>query len=88
MKKCGTCKHFGEIVQISYWPDDADDEIENIRLHVCGLLKHLNENTESKKAAMTAPAGVVDGSGYHAVFCVSEDFGCNQWQSHKSGDEQ
>lgn len=24
-------------------------------------------------------AGVIDGSGYSATFCVSEEFGCNQW---------
>lgn len=80
MNTCGTCKFFGAIEELSYWEEDSDDEVENKRLHVCGLLKHLNENTESKMAAMTAPAGVIDGSGYHAAFCVSEEFGCNQWQ--------
>lgn len=27
---------------------------------------------------MAGTAGVIDGSGYHAAFCVSEEFGCNQ----------
>ena len=87
MNTCGTCRFFASTkLLLSYWPDGSDDEIENTRLHICGLLKHLNENDASRKAAMTAIAGVVDGSGYHAAFCVSEDFGCNQWQGPTSGD--
>lgn len=68
MNTCGTCKHFGPIVEtISVY-------------HECLLLEHLN----AARPCMTAPiAGVIDGSGYYATLCVKHDFGCNQWEQKK-----
>jgi hypothetical protein len=81
---CGTCKYFGGEDEpefyLTHWDDGTDEEIQNLRLHPCQLLKHLNKTCVNKAEAMTAVAGVVDGSGYHAVLCVSAEFGCNQWQ--------
>ena len=42
---------------------------------VCGLIE-MGESYREKPGAV---ACVVDGSGFYAALCVSEDFGCNQW---------
>lgn len=83
VKTCGTCKHFGPEKYFDYWDDAADDTVEVKKFHVCQFLQHLNDCTADRKAMSTAIAGVTDGSGYHAAFCVSEDFGCNQWKQIK-----
>jgi hypothetical protein len=76
MNTCGTCKHFGGPVErLSRWSSSECDFVES-KLHVCQLIQHMKAH---KPAALTAPAGVVDGSDYYAAFCVSEEFGCNQW---------
>lgn len=82
MNTCGTCKYFGELIRDLDAYDAEQDyaEIPNTRLHKCDLLKHLNVSGDSSEriAMQREPAGVIDGSGYHAAFCVSEEFGCNQ----------
>jgi len=84
MNTCGTCKFFGKVKTFEEWRDDEDEPRVNTRLHVCGLLKHLNESSGSP-LSWTAPAGVIDGSGYFAALCVSDEFGCNQWAPTTSG---
>lgn len=89
MNTCGTCKYFGKLVdELFYFDDDspkADESgmVNNQRLHVCELLKHLNK---SCPFPLEEVAGVIDGSGYRATFCVSEEFGCNQWAQRLSGE--
>lgn len=73
MNTCGTGKHFGPLVPDM--DDDSGDETVPSTYHKCLLLKHLNDG----RCVMNAVAGVVDGSGYYAAFCVHEEFGCNQW---------
>jgi hypothetical protein len=73
---CGTCKHFGRALEFSEYDDDHNETIIT-KFHACKLLKHMN-NCEGHK--YDGVAGPIDGSGYHAVFCVSEEFGCNQWE--------
>lgn len=77
---CGTCKYFGKLVEgsLDRWDDDNDDEVVNTRFHVCDLLKHLNSSYD--RIPLTDAAGVIDGSGYHAAFCVTDEFGCNKWE--------
>ena len=79
MNTCGTCKHFGEVKELDWYDADSDDEGVIVKFHVCNLLKHLNENNESRRMAEAATAGTIDGSGYYAALCVSAEFGCNQW---------
>lgn len=75
MNTCGTCKHFGEPTPSYVWAGDG--YVSQTRLRACKLLEHLNRGDERK--LLTEPAGVIDGSGYFATLCVSEEFGCNQW---------
>jgi hypothetical protein len=77
MSTCGTCKHFGRELT-----DGVDSETFEPKLsgyHACDLVQHLNHYR--RLAADKPPAGVQDGSGYFAVLCVSEEFGCNQWEA-------
>lgn len=77
MNTCGTCKYFGELVNSGeYLDEEKDDFVENPKYHACNLLQHLNE----KLRWPVAPTGVTDGSGYRATFCVTDEFGCNQWE--------
>jgi hypothetical protein len=77
MKTCGTCKHFGDLVDglDQYGVGENGKDMPNKRFHKCKLLEHMNADRPFK---LDGTAGVIDGSGYHAVFCVSEEFGCNQ----------
>lgn len=79
---CGTCKYFGKSLDREFW-QEAGGTVVVTRLHVCDLIKHLNEGNSDEEEALLKiePAGVIDGSGYHAALCVSEEFGCNQWAS-------
>lgn len=79
MNTCGSCKYFGKLIEVSLdiYPEQGDD-IVNTRYHQCDLLRHLNRHALSVPIADAA--GVIDGSGYRATFCVSEEFGCNQWK--------
>lgn len=80
MNTCGTCEHFGPLVRAGErWDDDANDMVVPHKLHACLLLKHLNRTGNVRYEG--EKAGVVDGSGYFATFCVSEEFGCNQWEA-------
>lgn len=76
MNTCGTCKHFGEPVDAMRDWETGDDDPPPSDYHECLLLKHLNK---TRPLETSLPAGVVDGSGYYAAFCVKEEFGCNQW---------
>lgn len=76
MNTCGTCKHFGKLVEGLDRHDSEGEELPNTRYHQCMLLQHMNGSSQKPLAEA---AGVVDGSGYFAVLCVSEEFGCNQW---------
>lgn len=77
MNTCGTCKYFGKhIDKLDDWDSDVGP-IPN-KYHKCELLKHLNADTPAMKEPI---AGVMDGSGYYAAFCVSEEFGCNRWEA-------
>ena len=40
---------------------------------------HLLGDRRLMKRIPEELAYVVDGSGYYAALCVSEDFGCSQW---------
>jgi hypothetical protein len=75
MNTCGTCKFFGKLVPSGDW-DDRGDEIPS-KFHACQLVKHLKHQDDTEKDNV---AVVMDGSGYYAALCVSEEFGCNQWQ--------
>jgi hypothetical protein len=75
MNTCGTCRFFGPLEDAL--DDYSGDEDVPSTYHKCELLKHLNA---TYPRPTTEPAGVVDGSGYYAVLCVHEEFGCNQWQ--------
>jgi hypothetical protein len=79
MNTCGTCKYFGRRVDALV---DLDSEGPDgwplpAQYHTCDLLKHLNADSEPIQDQV---AGVIDGSGYQATFCVKEEFGCNQWK--------
>lgn len=80
MNTCGTCKYFGEPREIDWWDSETEQEGTITKFHVCDLIKHINGGNTDRKASADAAAGVVDGSGYFAAFCVSDEFGCNQWK--------
>jgi hypothetical protein len=80
MNTCGTCAYFGEEYTQSTWKENADgDFLENVeaKYHTCTLIRHINDYSLS--ISKQEVAGVVDGSGYAASFCVTDEFGCNQW---------
>lgn len=82
MNRCGTCKHFGKLIEGSLDVVQFEPEYEhevNTRFHECTLLQHLNKHRFEKGEPQMQVAGVIDGSGYAATFCVSDEFGCNQW---------
>lgn len=79
MNTCGTCRFLGKPAEI--WQEDDDGNEIACPYRICNLLKHLNA---SPPFDFSAPAGVEDGSGYHAALCVKEEFGCNQWQARDS----
>ena len=80
MNTCGTCKYFGEPRGIGYWDAEADEWVDVTRFRKCNLLQHLNDSG-AMPALANVPAGVIDGSGYAAALCVSDEFGCNQWSA-------
>lgn len=77
MNTCGTCKYFGELHEETVYREDADEII--CKYHICDLLTHLND-CDPGKLERQELAGVIDGSGYYAAFCVTDEFGCNQWE--------
>ena len=84
MNTCGTCRHFGPLINGGDWDDEKDDYVDNVRYHKCLYLEHLNDYRDVDGYHWKdnpKPAGVMDGSGYYAAMCVTEDFGCNQWAS-------
>ena len=81
---CGTCKYFGREYEHTTYNDDDTETVSNY--HVCDLLNHLNSyDSDAPKGQRVA--GAIDGSGYHAAFCVTDEFGCNQWQPQQSQTE-
>jgi hypothetical protein len=82
MNTCGTCKHLGDERELTHYDSEGDD-LPDTKYRVCGLLKHLNEHGSVSQRV----AGVIDGSGYFAAFCVTEDFGCNQWSARDTAAE-
>ena len=78
MKTCGTCKYIKrEKEMISHWDGEKDDLVE-AEFYSCGRLKHLNG--DDGLPALSDPAGTIDGSGYYAALCVTDEFGCNLWE--------
>jgi hypothetical protein len=75
MNTCGTCKYFGPLIEGTLDDYSGPGEVPNTKYHECQLLKHMN----GYPRFVALPAGPIDGSGYRATFCVSEEFGCNQW---------
>jgi len=76
---CGTCKYFGKLYELDRWDSDKEEAIECTKFHICDLIQHLNGMDLKPEEVFAGAAGVIDGSGYHAAFCVSEEFGCNKW---------
>ena len=97
MNTCGTCKHMGPRLTDSGGQDGApyNDRPIDTKYGFCQVIVHLKGKTygddrirklseqdaECLPGSLTAVAGVVDGSGYHAALCVSDEFGCNQWEA-------
>ena len=85
MNTCGTCEHFGPRIRgereeltekglgaiCHFLPEE-----QGIKYHACTLLRHTYGDNE-----LHQPAFPVDGSGYFAALCVSDEFGCNQWSA-------
>ena len=85
-KTCGTCRFFGKVAHSEDEPlsRGQDEAMQPGRYHFCELIKHRNgyrEIPSQTGAAPTDGAIVIDGSGYFAALCVSEEFGCNQWKT-------
>lgn len=79
MNTCGTCKYFGKAREFDWYDSETEAEGTITKFHICDLLNHLNSSSKSARDFQNEPAGAIDGSGYYAAFCVSEEFGCNQW---------
>ncbi len=81
MQTCGTCRFIKrEERELTRW-DDAKGDEEVAVFHVCGRLAHLNHYRDEKERKLSDQvAGIVDGSGYFAALCVTDEFGCNQWE--------
>jgi len=56
--------------------DGADDRYSLDGYKWCGLIEMYESEPQNTSAAF-----VRDGSGFYAVLCVMEEFGCNQWAS-------
>ena len=78
MNTCGTCKFFGKQIVDDGW--DGYSPEGQTRFHKCELIRQLNKYDEDRRAKESDVAVTMDGSGYFAALCVSEEFGCNQWQ--------
>ena len=79
MNTCGTCRFRGDAIE-RYSKEDGKDVATSYFL--CQKIKHLNGdefNYDDYPKGLLA--GVIDGSGYHAVLCVETDFGCNLWEA-------
>jgi hypothetical protein len=97
MNTCGTCKYFGEACgpETFYEVEGSVPTHGHKRVdfespyHVCDLIVMKPEYEEKLKLMPGNPdspaAYVQDASDYHAVLCVREEFGCNQWQIKEQG---
>jgi hypothetical protein len=77
MNTCGTCKYFG--AQRKSMAEGADERrYIPAPYKACGFMEM--EWTYGDTPSTNGPiAFVVDGSGFYAALCVSEEFGCNEW---------
>jgi hypothetical protein len=75
---CGNCRFLGREYKRDVYDDDGND-VDTPVYHVCELMEHLNDCDGPPK--VWPLAGVTDGSGYAASFCVREEFACNQWSA-------
>lgn len=75
MNTCGTCKYRGEPIQPEDW-DNGGKRAETTYF-LCDRIKHDDRWSYMRNQG----AVVVDGSGYYAVLCVEDDFGCNKWEA-------
>lgn len=73
-EKCGNCKFKGEDLGNGYFPCKSIPFAEGMDD------KEYNTIDYPKVRVKDVVAYTVDGSGYHAALCVSDDFGCNQWE--------
>ena len=81
---CGTCKYRGKPITESDFGtfDDSDPSAYrkvDTGYFLCDMIRHINGG-DPNGYERGLPAGVSDGSGYQAAFCVSSDFGCNRWE--------
>ena len=69
---CGTCKYFGEELEIM-----KSGKKYKTGFHKCDLINMYEDTIYKDKEK----AFVKDGSGYYAALVVSEDFGCINWEN-------
>jgi hypothetical protein len=81
-QRCGTCKHFGDRLTYDDY-DENDDPIEmESKFHACNRMQHTKAPFyPCNLGSNPDPAGVRDGSNYHASLIVAEDFGCTLWEA-------
>ncbi|MGB8987986.1 MAG: hypothetical protein WCC37_15405 [Candidatus Sulfotelmatobacter sp.] len=78
MNTCGTCKYFGAQRESMAEGADSSGTYIPAPYKACGFMEmewHFGDTPSQKNAV----AFVVDGSGFYAALCVSDEFGCNQW---------
>lgn len=82
-KTCGTCKYRGENIAEEEWDWEAGGlRRRESKYFFCERIKHDGRMSSDLVARPQAErAAVVDGSGYYAALCVSDDFGCLEWSS-------
>ena len=77
MNTCGTCKYFG----LKTGPSKGEQFESCGRVYMlCGRIQQEFQVLPNGEHAPDI-AVVIDGSGYFAALCVTDDFGCNQWES-------
>ena len=79
MNTCGTCKYFGRAREQGLFTEDGNYEEQSAQYHVCDLIQHINGYDRETTPNSQQVAGVIDGSGWFAALCVTDEFGCNQW---------
>lgn len=85
--RCKDCRHFGaEIVEDARLDTDAPVPTG---FHACQFIEHVNGDDRKSSVsgshydAYTKNAGVEDGSGYHGILVVRDDFGCVNFEESK-----
>lgn len=83
MNTCGSCQFFGE--RITTCSKETDYEMVPTKYAYCTRPFFADTAGCREPEKLDAgPACVVDGSGYFAALCVSDEFGCNQWSARTS----